>query len=133
MGVERQPVDDGGDESGITDHLTPFGEGEIRGRGHRRLLLALGQDLEQQLGPLGVELDIAELVEAEQVEASIASHESRQPSFVGCFGQLVDQCGASDVAHSLALLTRRHAQADQQMALAGPAVAEEHDRIAGAR
>jgi hypothetical protein len=56
VGIGREPVDDGGDKAGITDHLTPFGEREIRGCGHRGLLLALGQNLEQQLSPFGVEV-----------------------------------------------------------------------------
>ena len=133
VGVECQPIDDGGDQAGITDDLTPFGEGEVRGGGHRCLLLAFGQDLEQQLSSFGVELDIAELVEAEQVEAPKTSNQSRQPAFVCCFGQFVDQGGAGDIAHSLALFTGRHAKADEQMALAGPAGTEEDDRITGPR
>ncbi len=67
VGVEGGAVDDGGDEAGVGDDLAPFAEGEVRGQGDRGLLLAFGEDLEQELGAAGVELDVAELVEAEQV------------------------------------------------------------------
>ena len=107
--------------------------GQIRGRGHRRLLLALGQDLEQQLSPSGVELDVAELVEAQQVEPAIAGHQPGQSPFVGRLGQFVDQCGAGDVAHRLALLAGGHAEADEQVALAGSAVAEQARPVAASR
>ena len=39
------------------------------------LLFAFGEDLEQQLGAAAVELDVADLVDAEQVEASVAGDE----------------------------------------------------------
>ena len=38
-----------------------FTEGEVGGDGHRGLLLALGQDLEQELRAARVELDVAEI------------------------------------------------------------------------
>ena len=40
------------------------------------LLLASGEDLEQQLGTTGVELDVTRLVEAEQVEKPVAGDEA---------------------------------------------------------
>ena len=36
------------------------------------LLLAFGQDLEQQLGAAAVEFHVAELVDAEQIDAAVA-------------------------------------------------------------
>ena len=130
VAVEGHPVDDGRDQSGIGDHLAPFGERQVRADGDRCLLLALGQDLEQQLGPSGVELDITELVDQEQVESSIAGDQSGQSAFVLGFDQFVDQSGAGDVAHPLAQLARGQTHADQEMALAGPRVAQQDDRLA---
>src|SRR5206468_5657442 len=43
---------------------------------------------------------------------------------------LVDQGGGGDVADPAALLAGGQAQADQQVGLAGAAVAEQHDRVA---
>ena len=76
VGVEGDAVDDGGDEAGVGDDFAPFAEGEVRGDGDAGLLLSFGQDLEQQLAASGVELDVAELVEAEQIEAAVAADEA---------------------------------------------------------
>jgi hypothetical protein len=100
-----------------------FAERQVRGQGDRRLLLAFGQDLEEQLGPSGIELDVAELVQAEQVEASVAGDDAAEPALVGRLGQLVDQLGAGGVADPVALLAGGQAEADQQVRLARPAVA----------
>ncbi len=51
------------------------------------LLLALGQDLEQQFRAAGVELDIAEFVEAEQIEVAVTGDEAGQAAFVGGLGE----------------------------------------------
>src|SRR5581483_10838619 len=106
-------------------------EWRVRGDGDGGLFLALGEDLEEEFGPAAVELDVAELVEAEQLEAGVAADEPGQPSFVGGFGEFVDQLGGGDVADPPALFACGHPEPDQQMALAGAAVAEEHDGLAG--
>ena len=62
VGVEGDAVDDGGDEAGVGDDGAPFAEGEV-GAQHAGSLFAFGQDLEQQLGAAGVELDVAEFVD----------------------------------------------------------------------
>jgi len=50
---------------------------------------AFGDDLEEQFGSASVDADVTQLVEAEQVQASVAADE--QDSFDGGFDQLVDQ------------------------------------------
>jgi hypothetical protein len=97
VGVEGDAVDDGGDEAGVGDDLAPFAEGQVRGQSDRGLLFTLGQDLEQQLRAAGVELDVAELVEAEQIEAAVAGDESGQASFVGGFGEFVGELRGGEV------------------------------------
>lgn len=63
VGVEGDAVDDGGDEPGVGDDGAPFAEGQVAGQGDAGFLFAFGEDLEQQLGAAGVELDVAELVD----------------------------------------------------------------------
>src|SRR6266545_3718039 len=46
--------------------------GLVGGDGHAGLFLPLGQDLEQQLGAAPVESHVAELVDAQQVDAAVA-------------------------------------------------------------
>jgi hypothetical protein len=48
VGVEGDPVDDGGHESGVGDDLAPFAERQVAGQGDGSFLFAFGEDLEQQ-------------------------------------------------------------------------------------
>jgi len=57
-----------------------------------------GDDLEVQFGASGVDLGVAELVEAEQVEAGVAADEVGQDAVVGGFDEYVDEVGGGDVA-----------------------------------
>ena len=50
------------------DDLAPPAERQVRGHPDRGLLLAFGEHLEQQLGAAGVELDVADLIDQEQVD-----------------------------------------------------------------
>src|SRR5271166_6382073 len=70
VGVEGEPVDDGGDEARVTYHLAPLGKWKVRCGGHRGLLLALGQILEQQLCSFGIELDVADGSDLNGVKSS---------------------------------------------------------------
>jgi len=69
----------------------------------RGALFSFGEDLEQELGPASVELHVTQLVEEQQVDASVTRYESRQSLLVGGLGQLVHQLRAGDVAHGLAI------------------------------
>jgi hypothetical protein len=81
-----------------------------------------GQDLEQQLGAAAVQMEIAELVQAEQVVAAVAGHGAAEVAFAGGLDQLVDECGGGGIADPTAGLAGGHTQADQQVALAGARV-----------
>ena len=93
------------------------------------LLLALGEDLEQQLGAAGVELDVAELVDAEQVQAAVAGDEAGEAAFVGGFDEFVDELGAGGVADPASLLAGGDAEPDEQVGLAGAGVADAARRV----
>ena len=56
--------------------LAPLRERRVGGDCHRGPLLALGEDLEEQFGSARVEVDVAELVEAEQVEPAVAGDQA---------------------------------------------------------
>src|SRR5207247_6819297 len=56
---------------------------------------------------------------------------ARGPSFVGGVGELVDERRAGGVADSASLLAGGKAEPDEQVALAGAGVAEQHDGFAG--
>ena len=103
-GVEGDPVDDGGDEAGVGEDGAPFAEGQVGGDGDGGSFLALGDDLEEQLAAAAVDLDVAEFVEQQQVQASVAADDAGQCALVGGFGELVDELGGGDVADPAALL-----------------------------
>ena len=70
-------------------------------------------------------MDIAQLVEQQQIETPIARDDPREPALVGRLDELVDQLGTGGIAHGPTLLARSKPHADEEMALAGPRVAEE--------
>jgi hypothetical protein len=63
VGVEGEPVDDGGAEPGVGEGGRPLGEGGVGGDRDGGAFLAFGEYLEQQLGAAAVELEVAELVD----------------------------------------------------------------------
>ncbi len=87
--------------------------------------LAFGQDLEQQFGAALVELQVAELVEAEQFDPAVASDGAGQLALVGGFDEFVDELGGQDVAHLVAGLGGGGPEPDEQVALAGAAVTDQ--------
>src|SRR6516225_2394928 len=131
VGVEGEPVDDGGAEPGVGEGGGPFAEGGVGGDGDGGAFLALGEDLEQQLGAAPVELEVAQLVQAEQVDAAVAGDGAGQGLVVGGLDELVDQCGGGDVADPVAGLGGGGAQPDEQVGLAGAGVADQAARLPG--
>ena len=63
MGVEGDPVDDRGDQAGIGHDGSPLAERQVAAQGDAGAFLAFGDDLEQQLGAPGIDLDVAQFVE----------------------------------------------------------------------
>lgn len=54
VAAEGEPVDDGRAEPGVGEGLGPAGEGLVGGDGDAVLLLAFGQDLEEEFGAAAV-------------------------------------------------------------------------------
>ena len=75
------------------------------------LLLPFGEDLEEQLGAAPVEFHVAELVDAEQVDAAVAGDGLGQLRVVGGLDELVDQLGGQGVADPVARPRRRRCPA----------------------
>jgi hypothetical protein len=79
-----------------------------------RILLALGQDLKEQLGAAAVQLHVPEFVDAQQIDPSVARDGLRQRLLVGGLDQFVGELGASgyltrkpDIAASVPSAIRR--------------------------
>ena len=63
VGVVGDAVHDRGNEAWVGEHGAPFAERQVGGDRDGGSLFAFGDDLEEQLGAAGVDLDVAELVE----------------------------------------------------------------------
>ena len=75
-------------------------------------------------------MDVSELVEAEQIQASVAGHEARQAPLSAASTSSLTSCGG-DVADPAAAFAGRQPQPYERVGLAGAGVAEQHDRLAG--
>jgi hypothetical protein len=115
VGVEGDAVDDRGDEPRVREHRAPLAERQVGGDRNRGTFFAFGDDPEQQFCSAWVDLDVAEFVEAEQVEASVAADDAREDSFVGGFDELVDELGGGDVADAASLFAGGEAETDEQV------------------
>ena len=71
VGVEGESVDDGCGESGVGEGGAPFGEGCVGGAGDGGSFFAGGDDLEEEFGAAGVEVDVAKFIKAEQVQGGV--------------------------------------------------------------
>jgi hypothetical protein len=69
-------------------------------RSRWRLVPPAGNDLEQQLGAAGVEPDVAQLVEQQEVQAAVTADDAGQLPVVSGFGELVDELGGGGVGRS---------------------------------
>ncbi|OBF62449.1 hypothetical protein A5756_00945 [Mycobacterium sp. 852002-53434_SCH5985345] len=92
----------------------PFAEGQVGNDRDPGAIFAFGDDLEEQFRSARVDLDVSDLVEAEQIQASVASHDARQDPFVGGFDEFGDQLRGGDVAGPAALFAGRQPQPDEQ-------------------
>jgi hypothetical protein len=78
------------------------------------LLLALGEDLEEELGAAAVEFHVAELVDHEEVDAAVPGDRLGELLVVGGLDEFVDQFRGQDVADPVAVFGGCGAQGDEQ-------------------
>ena len=97
---------------GVIEGLAPFGERRVGGDGDGGTLRSLGQDLEEQFGAARVEVDVVELIQADQAEPAVTGDEARELAFVGGFGEFVDHRGGGRVVHAQAALAGGDAESD---------------------
>jgi hypothetical protein len=124
VGVEGEPVDDGGAEARVGEGAGPFGECGVGSDGDGCFLFPLGEDLEEQFGAAAVQFEVAQLIQAEQVDAAVAGDGLGQVPVVGGLDQLVDQGCGGGVADPVTRFGGGGAQSYQQMGLAGAGVAD---------
>ena len=76
------------------EHAGPLVEGQVAGDDDRAALVALAEDLEQQLGAGRRQRDVAQLVDDQKLVAGELALQAQQTLFVAGLVQLVDQAAA---------------------------------------
>ena len=102
-----EPVEERAGQPFGAEDLGPFVEGEIRGHQRRRLLIALGEDLEQPLSAGLRQRHVAELVDDQQILRGELLLHAQQALLIPGLEQVVHARGGGDKAHPIALLTGR--------------------------
>lgn len=87
VAAEGEAIDDGRAEPRISERLGPSAERLVARYAHGGLLLAFGENLEEQLGSSLVKGHVAKLVDAEQVDPTVAGDRLGQGHFVGGFDE----------------------------------------------
>ena len=103
----------------------------VAGDDQRGSLVASGDELEEQVGRLGFERDIADFVDDQQRVAAQADQLGLQPPGVVGLGEAGDPFGGGGEQDPVPGLAGADGQADGQVGLAGAGRAEEHDVVAG--
>src|SRR5699024_12551697 len=95
-------VDDRRAQPGVGPYLGPAPEGIVGRDRDRGLLLTLGEGLEEELRNAAVELHVAELVDAQQVDSAVTGVGLREGHLVGCFAECVVALGCRGVFDEVA-------------------------------
>ena len=89
----RQAIEQSGGELLVAEDPDPFGEGEIGGDDGRAALVAVGEDVEEQLAAGAVEWHEAELVADQEVDSLKLLLQAAQLPLVAGFDQVADEVG----------------------------------------
>jgi len=95
MAVAEQPVEDGGGDDGIAEHGSPFADRAVGGDQHAATRVTARDELEEEMGGVGVERQIAEFVDDQELGLG----EEAEPLLEPALGmRLGEACGQSPPA-----------------------------------
>src|SRR5271163_3817303 len=122
-----EPVGDRGRGGGVVEQVSPIFEGEVGGDNGGGAQIALVDDLVEQVGAAGIEAEIAQLVD----EQEVVGGPGREPfaQGVACLGadEVVDEVCGEYESHAIALDAREVSQGVGEVGFADPAGPDEHD------
>ena len=127
FGVVDDAVDHGRGDDLVAEDVSPAGEGQVLGQDQRGVLVAGGDELEEQVRGVLLERDVADLVDDDQsVAAQPDEFLGQPPALVGRLepGDPVDGGGEQ---HPVAELGGRDARAGREVGFAGAGRAEQDD------
>mgnify|MGYP002386131676 FL=1 len=125
--VVGQPVEQRAGQTLRSQDGRPVLEGQVRGDDGRAALIALREDLEQELGAGRRERHIAELVDDQQLDRLQLALEPEQALLVAGLEELADQGGRRGEGDGEALLARGQPERESDMGFARATVAQRDD------
>lgn len=139
MGTEGQPIPQGGHHGGGLKQLRLPGEGKVRGDDGTGFLAAVRDYLEQQLGLVAVEAEIAQLVQNQQVGLGKGSLQLAQSVAILVLTQLGREGDGILEEDVVPLAAGFQPTGNGQMGLAPAGIADHHhvapilDKLAGGK
>jgi hypothetical protein len=115
FGVVDEPVDHGGGGYVVTEGLAPPAEWLVAGDDEAGAFVAGGDELEEQVGGLGLERDVADFVDDQQRVASQPDQLALQPAGVVRLGEAGDPFGGGGEQDPVSGLAGAGSQADGQV------------------
>src|ERR1035437_10575367 len=110
MNVMREAVEERAGEPLRAEYACPLVERQIARDQRPACLVALAEDLEQQLGPSRRKRHVAEFIDDQQPVASELTLEPQEPFLVTRLEQFVDESRRRDEADRQALLAGRQSE-----------------------
>ena len=130
LAMMQQAIQDGRGHDLVSEHLAPVADRLVGGEQYAAALVALGDDLEQQMGGAGRHRQIAELVDHQQVRLGEAAQADVPLVRVVGAHQRGHQRRRRDVAHRVVLVDGGAAEGDGEMGLAHPRRSEQQQVVA---
>ena len=131
LSVVNKAVDHGGGYDVVAEHFTPPAERFVGGDDQRSPFVAGGHQLEEQVGGLGLERDIAHFVDDKQRVAAQPDQFVLEAPGVMSFGQPGDPLGGGREQDTMAGLAGPDRDAYGQMSLASARRAQEDNVVLG--
>jgi hypothetical protein len=123
----NEPVGDGGCGRGVVEQTSPVFEGEVGGHDSRGAQIALVDDLVEQVGAAGIEAEITQLVDEQEVVGGPGCKPLAQG--VACLrgDEVVDEVGGECESHAIPLDAREVSEGVGEVGFPDPAGPDEHD------
>src|SRR6266581_1404196 len=127
--VMQEAVEDGGGDDPVAEHLAPDGEGLVRGDEDGALLVAAGDELEEQVGGQTVEGQVADLVDDEELGLDEELEPFLETALGVGPGEGGDESGGGGERGAVTESTRLEPDADGEVGLADARGTEEQDVV----
>jgi hypothetical protein len=117
--VVDEAVDHGGGDGGVAEDFAPASEGLVAGDDDRRSFVAAADELEEQVGGLSFEGDVADLVDDEERDPAEATELVVEASLGVRVTETGDPFGGGRERDAVAGLARPDRDPDREVRLAG--------------